>query len=177
MSSHEPTNGGAGEHGDDEAAAMLERFGTTLRSAAVWEEPPDDLGDRIVAQVDALRAGDGHVGDDTPSAPAPHVTSSRRRRRRRVSWLWPGLAVAAAALVAFAAGALLTGDDDDGGRVEPIADVELTATDLAPALVPRARSSTPAPDTRSTSTWPVCRRRPRASTTRAGCTTRRRATG
>ena len=67
MSSDEPMSGGAGEHGDAESAAMLGRFGTTLRRAAVWEEPPDDLGDRIIAQVDALRAGDGHVGDDTPS--------------------------------------------------------------------------------------------------------------
>ena len=53
MSSHEPTSGGDGEHGDAEAAAMLERFGATLRSAAVWEDLPDDLGDRIIAQVDS----------------------------------------------------------------------------------------------------------------------------
>jgi hypothetical protein len=130
MSSDEPMSGGSGEHGDDESAAMVGRFGTTLRRAAVWEEPPDGLGDRILAQVDALRAGDGHIGDVTPSAlPASDV--SEARRRRGVSWVWPGLAVAAAALVAFAAGALLTGDDDGRSR-EPMAVVALTATDLSP---------------------------------------------
>lgn len=130
MSSDEPMSGGSGEHGDDESAAMVGRFGTTLRRAAVWEEPPDDLGDRIIAQVEALRAGDGHVGDDTPSGlPARDV--SEAGRRRGVSWVWPGLAVAAAALVAFAAGALLTGDDDGRSR-EPMAVVALTATDLSP---------------------------------------------
>ena len=46
--------------------------------------------------------------------------------------MWPGLAVAAAALVAFAAGALLTGDDDEGRSREPVADVVLTATDISP---------------------------------------------
>ena len=111
MNSHEPTSGGEGEQVDAEAAAMLERFGATLRSAAVWDEPPDDLGDRIVAQVGALRTGDGHAGTTTTttSAPAaPVELEDARRRRKDVSWLWPGLAVAAAALVAFAAGALLT---------------------------------------------------------------------
>ena len=54
MSSHDPMNGGAGEHGDPETAAILERFGTTLRRAAVWEDPPDDLDDRIMAEVAAL---------------------------------------------------------------------------------------------------------------------------
>jgi Anti-sigma-K factor rskA len=131
MSSDEPMSGGSGEHGDDESAAMVGRFGTTLRRAAVWEEPPDDLGDRIIARVGALRAGDGHVGDITPSGlPAPDV--SEAGRRRGVSWVWPGLAVAAAALVAFAAGALLTGDDDAGRTREPVADVVLMATDLSP---------------------------------------------
>ena len=42
----------------------------------------------------------------------------------------PGLAIAAAALVAFAAGALLTGGDDDGRSREPIADIELAPTAL-----------------------------------------------
>ena len=93
---------------------------------------------------------------------------------RRRGWR-PALAIAAAALVAFAAGALLTGGDDDGRSREPIADIELAPTELgAGAQRRRARSPMPVPDTRSTSTSPGCRRRPRASTTRAGCTTRRR---
>ncbi len=131
MSSDEPISGGTGEHGDDLSAASLERFGTTLRRAAVWDEPPDDLGDRIIAQIEALRAGDGHAGDVTPTG-VPSRDVSELGRRRGVSWVWPGLAVAAAALVAFAAGALLTGDDDDRRSREPMAVVALTATDLSP---------------------------------------------
>jgi hypothetical protein len=131
MSSDVPMSGGAGERGDDDSAAMLGRFGTTLRRAAVWEEPPDDLGDRIIAQVGALRAGDGNVGD-VISSELPARDVSGEGRRRGVSWVWPGLAVAAAALVAFAAGALFTGEDDDNRSREPMAVVALTATDLSP---------------------------------------------
>jgi hypothetical protein len=130
MSSDQSMSGG-GDYDGGEAATSLERFGTTLRRAAVWEEPPDDLGDRIVAQIGALRAGDGHVGDATTSDPTERDMSVAGSRRS-VSWLWPGLAVAAAALVAFAAGALLTGDDDDRRSREPIADVVLTPTDISP---------------------------------------------
>ena len=61
------------------------------------------------------------------------VPASLDEARRRRSWVAPGLAIAAAALVAFAAGALLTGGDDDGRSREPIADVELTPTALADA--------------------------------------------
>jgi Anti-sigma-K factor rskA len=131
MSSDEPITGGTGEHGDGLAAASLERFGTTLRRAAVWEDPPDDLGDRILAEVGALRAGDSHTSEGALSdLPARDVSAARRRRGG--SWVWPGLAVAAAALVAFAAGALLTGEDDDSRSREPMAVVALTATDLSP---------------------------------------------
>jgi hypothetical protein len=130
MSSDKSMSGG-GDFEDRESVESLERFGTTLRRAAVWEEPPDDLGDRIIAQIGALRAGDGHVGDVTPSEPTERDVSAAGSRRG-VSWLWPGLAVAAAALVAFAAGALLTGDDDDRRSREPVADVVLTATDISP---------------------------------------------
>jgi hypothetical protein len=131
MSSDESMSGGHDEH-DDPGSGALERFGVTLRRAAVWEDPPADLGERIIAQVGALRAGDGQVGDVTPaSLPAPEDVSATRRRRGR-SWVWPGLAVAAAALVAFAAGALLTGDDDGRRSVEPVANVELTATEMSP---------------------------------------------
>jgi hypothetical protein len=52
------------------------------------------------------------------------------RQRRKRSWIGPGLAVAAAALVAFAAGALLTGGDENERSREAIADVELSATEL-----------------------------------------------
>ena len=76
--------------------------------------------------------------------------------------MWPGLAVAAAALVAFAAGALLTAATTTAGSREPIADVELTPTALGAGATGRGRrSSTPVPDTPSTSTSPVCRRRRR----------------
>ena len=72
MSSNDEPTSGDGEHDDAETAAMLERFGATLRSAAVWEDLPDDLADRVAAQVDALRSGDGQIG------------TTRRRARRRL---------------------------------------------------------------------------------------------
>lgn len=131
MTSQDPTSGGRGEQDDADTAALLERFSATLRSAAVWDEPPADLGERIVVQVDALRTAGAEPADGdratTPSAPV--VLEEARRRRPGGAWLWPGLAVAAAAVVAFAAGALLTGDDD-GRSFEPVADVELTPTEL-----------------------------------------------
>jgi hypothetical protein len=39
MTSQEPTSGGRGEQDDADTAALLEPFGATLRSAAVWDEP------------------------------------------------------------------------------------------------------------------------------------------
>jgi hypothetical protein len=114
----------------DPGEAALERFGTTLRSPAVWEQPPDDLADRIVAGVGALRAGDGHVGTTPAAVGTPVELDAAGGRRRRASWLWPALAAAAALVVAFAAGALLFDDDDGVQRsLEPIASVELTPTD------------------------------------------------
>lgn len=121
----DPVNGG--DQRDAEAA--LQRFGTALRSGAVWERPPDDLVDRVIAKVGALRAGDGHVGS-TKAAASPDELDAARSRRRRTSWLWPVLAAAAALVAAFAAGALLFDNDDGGQRSrEPIASVELTPTD------------------------------------------------
>lgn len=128
MSTHEPINGGDDEQGDGETAAMLERFGTTLRGTAVWEDPPDDLADRVLAEVDGLRSRDGRASDIGAPAVAASLDDTRSRRKR--SWLGPGLAVAAAALVAFAAGALLTGGDDDERSREAIAEVELSPTEL-----------------------------------------------
>ena len=82
-------------------------------------------------QVDALRSGDGRAGSTSVATSAVPASLDDGRRRRKLSWLRPGLAIAAAALVAFAAGALLTGGDDDERSREPIADVELSATELA----------------------------------------------
>ncbi len=113
-----------------QTAAMLERFGATLRSTAVWEDLPDDLADRVLTEVDALRSGDGQIGTTSVGTPSVPASLDEGRRRRKLSWLGPGLAIAAAALVAFAAGALLTGGDDDDRSREPIADIELSPTAL-----------------------------------------------
>src|SRR5918995_1195165 len=132
MSTHESTSGGDGEQVDAETTAMLERFGTSLRSAAVWEDLPDDLEDRVLAQVDGLRTGSGDGGNGkVAAAPVPSAASRAegRRRQRTLSRWAPGLAIAPAAIIAFAAGALLTGDED-GRSLEPIADIELRATEL-----------------------------------------------
>jgi hypothetical protein len=130
MSNDEPMSGGD-DYDDRESATGLERFGTSLRRAAVWETPPDDLGDRILAQIGVLRASDGDVAGVTASTQQTGEMSAARRRRG-ASWVWPALAVAAAALVAFAAGALFAGDGDDARSREPVADVVLTATDVSP---------------------------------------------
>ena len=119
---------------------MLGRFGATLRSAAVWEEPPDDLGERVFAQVEALR--------DATATSATAPTSARRsapasldagRRRRRTSRGWgpgwrsrlppwspspPGPCSPATTTAAVA---------------EPIADVELTPTALGAGATRRGR--------------------------------------
>ena len=132
MSTHESTSGGDGEHVDAETRAMLERFGTSLRSAAVWEDLPDGLEDRVLAEVDALRTGARDGGNDkVAAAPVPSATNRAEggRRHRTLSRWAPGLALAAAAIVAFAAGALFTGDED-GRSLEPIADIELRPTEL-----------------------------------------------
>jgi hypothetical protein len=128
MTTHDPINGGEDER---EAVAALERFGTTLRSAAVWEQPPADLGDRVIARVAAQRAGDGHVGAPDTASATPVQLDAAASRRGRASWLWPALAAAAALVVAFAAGALLIDDDGGGQRsLELVASVELDATEL-----------------------------------------------
>ena len=72
MNSDEPMNGGDGEQATPSRPRSSERFGTTLRSAAVWEDPPADLGDRIVVQVERP------AGQATAT-----VRATRRRRRRR----------------------------------------------------------------------------------------------
>jgi hypothetical protein len=125
MSGHDQVSG----EDERDAEVALERFRTTLRSAAVWERPPDDLADRVIARVGDLRRGDGHVGTAHAAMAPPADLDAARGRRRRVSWLWPALAAAAALVVAFAAGALLF--DDDGGQrsLEAIASVELAPTD------------------------------------------------
>ena len=131
MSTHESTSGGDGEQVDAETTAMLERFGTSLRSAAVWEDLPDDLEDRVLAQVDALRtgSGEGATARSRRRRFRPRRVAEGRRRHGPCRRWAPGLAIAAAAIVAFAAGALLTGDED-GRSLEPIADIELRATEL-----------------------------------------------
>jgi hypothetical protein len=132
MNGQDPTNGTYGEDGDPEVEAALARYGGTLRRAAVWAAPPADLGDRILAQVAALRAAGGDAAAVEGGAVAPSAEpASLDEARRRRSWWWPALA--AAALVAFLGGMLVAGGDDDGGRraADPVADVSLEPTELA----------------------------------------------
>lgn len=133
MTSDESLHDRAG--GDDtEHLDALAAFGDTLRSVAVWDEPPGDLADRIVGAVQGQPGAEPGPGEAAPATPSPPVRLDERRRRH--NWLVPGLAAAAAAAVAFAAG-LLAGGDDDEAVADPIADVELApaaaATDDAVA--------------------------------------------
>jgi hypothetical protein len=133
MNGQDPTNGTYGDGGDPEVEAALARYGGTLRRTAVWSAPPADLGDRILAQVAALRAGGGGAAAVEPGAmPTSTQPSSRDDVRRRRSRWWPALA-AAAVVVAFLGGVLVAGGDDDDGRrsADPVADVSLEPTELA----------------------------------------------
>ena len=125
-------SGGDGEQDDAEAAAVLERFRATLRSVAVWEDPPADLGDRIVAQVNSLRAGDRRPvrAPRRRRRRAPAALDDERRRRRGGGWLWPALPwlrpPSSPSLPVRCSRAATT----TSASVEPVADVELLPTEL-----------------------------------------------
>lgn len=126
MTSNDDMSGAGSEHDDAELVAALRRFGATLRGNAVWEEPPADLADRISTSITSM------VTDTDRPDGAPPVSLDTVRRRRR-SWLRPGLAVAASAVLAFAAGVLIAGGDDDrDGDRDAFADVMLAATERSP---------------------------------------------
>ena len=96
----------------DDPAAGFPDLAAVLGSDAVWDEPPADLEDRIVAEITAAAAGS-----------AAPVRGSNARPR----WL---IAVAAAvvAIAGIGVGVAMSGDDDR----EPVGDVfALEATDLA----------------------------------------------
>ena len=151
---------------DESGAAMLERFGTTLRSPAVWEQPPDDLADRIVARVGALRAGDGHVGDH---AGGGGVTRRARRGRALDGGVRPGCgpcwrrqlhSSSPSPPAPCSSTATTTAVSARSSRSHRSNWLPPTA---AAMRRPRAASSTPAPATRSTSRSPACRRRPKGA--------------
>ena len=137
------------------------------------------LASRILSQVEALRANDGHVVtasvaaqvDDRcarrrrPPEPAAFLggprAGDRRGRPRRLRCRRPAHRGRRRRSI---------------GRADRRCRVERHRRHRG-APAPTARSSMPAPDMRSTSTLPACRRRPMGRTTRAGCTTRRAATG
>jgi hypothetical protein len=92
----------------------LDELRTLLASSSTWDEPPAELADGIVAEIQAV-----------PGANRP-VTPQRRQR----SWSRPVLiaASAAAAVVALTLGAvLIAGDGDSGGE-----QFTLVATDVIP---------------------------------------------
>lgn len=82
-----------------------------LRSASVWEEPPDDLVDRIAADIDRERLS---RPDPAPAGPADR--SRERRVDRRPLWLAAG-AAAVAAVIALVV--LLPTDDATRIQLQP----------------------------------------------------------
>jgi hypothetical protein len=98
---------------DDAARAELDELRRLLASASTWDDPPPDLADGIVADIQT-------------EAPQVRPTAGRRRP----TWLRPlaTVAAAAAALVAVAAGVILVARDGDDGE-----SFALAATEVIPA--------------------------------------------
>jgi Anti-sigma-K factor rskA len=99
---------------DDAARAELDELRHLLASASTWDDPPPDLADGIVADIQA------------EASTVPPTTDVRRRtwvRRPVITF-----AAAAAAVVAVAAGAVLVTRDGDDGE-----SFALAATEVIPA--------------------------------------------
>jgi hypothetical protein len=115
------------EEDGDGAAASLDAL---LSDPLVWEEPPAELEDAVLAAIaDEVAASPAPV---VAPAAAPGVADLSARRGRR--WVQPFLAGAAAAAVAavvLVVGVGVLDDDSTTGR-EGGTEVALAGTDLAP---------------------------------------------
>jgi hypothetical protein len=134
---------GASEGIDAAEQAELDELNALLADSSLWDEPPSDLADRVVAAVAADRAGSDRAGSDRVGS---HRVGSHRAggdragpsddavvdlgsvRRRRTGWLGPFVAgVAVAAAVAM--GVVALGSRAGGGDAVVLA---LAGTELAP---------------------------------------------
>jgi hypothetical protein len=113
---------------DENSTRELEALRLLLANADTWDQPPPNLADGIVAQIQAAAAA--AATETAPAAETPAVTAARGKRSRRQAWPRAALmATAAAAVVAvLAIGALLV-TRDDGATGEQFA---LAATDVVP---------------------------------------------
>lgn len=102
---------------DTESRAALDPFGSVLRGAAVWAEPPAGLEALIVEQIRSASA----------APPESAVTASSRASGAGWRRVLPAVAAAA---IAFTGGFLIAHRDDDDP--EAVANVALTGTDLTP---------------------------------------------
>lgn len=107
---------------DDDPATAFPELAAVLGSDAVWDGPPADLEDRIVAEIGELA---GHARPSVGDVPPVRQEGRTGHRERR--WL---VAVAAAIVAITGVGAAISlrGDDQPAGEV-----FALEATELATA--------------------------------------------
>ncbi|MEJ7584226.1 MAG: anti-sigma factor [Acidimicrobiales bacterium] len=106
---------------DPDEVAALDELRNLLGAPGLWEEPPADLEDSVVAAVSGV-AGQGTTGEAAPAVPTVAPLAGRRRR-----WAGPLLgALAAAAAVVVAVLVVTTGSDEPQGYQAALAGSELT---------------------------------------------------
>jgi hypothetical protein len=126
MNDEQPPYGTDPDTDESESRAALAPFAAALSSAAVWAEAPAGLEALVVERVRAASDAAPTVAAVAPDAPPRWARGSIGRR------MLPLLA-AAAAVIAFSAGFAIDHiGNDDGGEAAPVADVQLTGTELAP---------------------------------------------
>jgi hypothetical protein len=111
---------------DDGARGELDELRGVLAKPHAWGEPPPALADDIVALIRAEAAARDRA-EPVEAQPAAPISQQPARRR---AWLRPALAVAAAAIVGLALGAVIAGRDSGPGG-ESFA---LAATDVIPGV-------------------------------------------
>lgn len=118
----------------------LDALLATLADASTWDDPPSDLGDRIV-QLIADEAATGRTvsgptvaraaGIATVAGPAEPATPLSERRRH---FAWVGPAVLGAAAATLIAVAVTRIGSDGGSSTSADGTIDLAGTELAPGV-------------------------------------------
>lgn len=125
------------EPGSDRSAAL----DSLLADADLWDDPPADLADSIVAAIEA----ESRPGDRPHLLPVAGTGQPGRRSQRRLPARWM-LAAAAAAVAVIAGAAIVARFTDDGaGPADDTLEIALAGTPAAPgATAAVVMSATPA---------------------------------
>ena len=116
--------------------AELDAMLATLSDPLTWDDPPSDLGDRIVGLIadDAWTAGTAGTAR-AATVETARTSAARSGTRRRFGWVGPALLGAAAAGLIAAGAAVVTRDDSaDKRSFTADATITLVGTDLAPGV-------------------------------------------